>query len=408
MSQTGSPQRDATRSNAVTRAMVVLLICLAGLAALVAADRALRLGLFQEALALQLAAAAEAVMPCPEDEAPVEFVEAVGEAIAVVVPARVAYDRAEAIGLALELDAMRAECERTIARLERLDYLETPPEQLAPAEARVAGLWGVAQERLGDFLTLEPERARVVLAALGWPWLGHGPEPVRAGDFDPPFPGRPAALRHIEPEAWRSLLAEARGKGPWPELSARLAEAYGLADVQLAGLQAYVCRSDVERAFHSPGANRRARRSLQQHAALTPAQWQAALAMAGARELLEAGTFAFPPLIDVLERRPELGVVLLHECVRRTAVHEQALRAAAALGGPRSAAAEETLIALGPFGTEAITAALTRQLLSNEAPLQHVRSAIHAKWPRGSTALEVLGKDPALWRRWYRDAREVL
>lgn len=93
--------------------------------------------------------------------------------------------------------------------------------------------------------------------------------------------------------------------------------------------------------------------------------------------------------------------------MRRTAVREQALRAVAELGGPDSARAESTLIALGPFGLDALEA-MPHQGSRGRAVAEHVRSAIAAEWPDGRPALDVLGKDAAEWRRWYRQARKVL
>jgi hypothetical protein len=404
MSDAGSSKRSGGSERAVriARALTILLIGLALMMALTAADRALRLGLFRNPLTLQLAAAADAVFQEPVDRGQVQL-DLGGTPVVIDMPLR--YERSVAVVLILELDQMRAECERTIAHLKTLDYLEAEPEQQKADAARIASLWDAAQQRLAGAITLEPERARTVLAALGWPWIGDEAEALTANALDLHFAVRPAALRTIRPDAWHSILTEAEGERPWPEVAAHLARRYRLNEGQLGALQAHLCRTDVVRAFHSPNALRQAQRSLQRYAALTPAQMQTVLAMAGALELLDGGKFAFPPLIDLLERDPSLGLPLLHECVRRTGVRGQAERAAAQLGGPASADAEDTLIALGPFGADAVQAALAHGLISSAA--ERVQAAIGASWP-GGAALEVLGNNPALWRRWYGQARQVL
>ena len=392
------------RAVGIARALAIVLIGLALMMVLTAADRVLQLGLFRNPVMLQLEAAAEAVLQEPANQGQVQL-DLGGTPVVVDLPQR--YERSTAVALILELDRMRAECERSIARLKTLDYLEAEPEQQEAAAARIASLWHAAQQRLASAITLEPERVRTVLAALGWPWIGEEAEALTADTLYLHFAARPAAFRTMGSDAWHAVLTEAQGQLPWPELAAHLAGRYRLSEGQLRALQAHLCRMDVARAFHSSSSLRQAQRSLQRHAALTPAQMRTVLAMAGALDLLDGGTFAFPPLVDLLTHEPALGLPLLHECVRRTGVRGQAERAATQLGGSGSADAEDTLIALGPFGADAVQAALAHGLIGSAAA-ERVQALIGASWPGGAAALEVLRDDPALWRRWYRQARRVL
>jgi hypothetical protein len=146
---------------------------------------------------------------------------------------------------------------------------------------------------------------------------------------------------------------------------------------------------------------------LERLAALTPAQAQAVLAMAGAKELLNAGTFAFPVLIEMLEDKHEVALPLLHECVSRAGVFEQALRAAEKLGGLESAGAERVLIALGPFGAEAIKPVAQRRGGQVSTAASRVLGEIRGNWPDGK-APQVLGDDAASWRRWFSQAKTAL
>ncbi len=406
------PERpdDVAREVWRVRLIAVLLACLAGGVALVAVDRLLGLCLFPRELTLRLRAAAEAVMPDRQDEAQPEFVEAVGPGgLRVPVPTTLSFDHAEAIRLVLELELMRTRCEEAIARARSVEYLGDDPDKQAAAVKEAADLWQAAAGRVGSFLAApEPERARIVLAGLGWPWLGDSADPLRTEDLEGPFPERPAALGSLSDEQWKALLAGADTQEPWPQVEARLAQDYRLSEGQVRALQAYLCRRDVRRAFRSPGHKRKAGLTLARLGALTPAQVRTVLAMRGAIELLEAGTFAFPPLIEMLEARPELARPLLHECIRRNGVREQALRAANRLGGPDSTRSERTLIALGPFGAEAIRALAARRGGQFSPQAQRILIEIEADWPGGGNALELLGTDAALWRRWYRRARKAL
>jgi hypothetical protein len=110
----------------------------------------------------------------------------------------------------------------------------------------------------------------------------------------------------------------------------------------------------------------------------------------------------------MLDRQPALALPLLRECVRTAGVRDLAVRAAAQLGGPGSLSAEQTVAALGPFGLEAILSLSPEQARRAGQEVERLRRLIEAQWPHGNDAFEALGKDAALWRRWYRQARPAL
>jgi hypothetical protein len=389
--------------------MVALLACLAASGVLLAADRVLGLGLFPDAISRQMKAAAEAVVPGGDDEDSVGYVRASESGgLGVGVPALVQFNRARVVGLAVELDRERSLCEQAVGRLLALHHLNADEGEIAQQAERVLRIWGVSSSRLGRLLALEPGRARTCLAALGWPWLGDGPEGLRVEALGHMFPARPGVLRAMMLENWLALLEQAGQPRPWPELRQVMMPRYGLTDGQMRALQAYIVRRDVLRAFSGKADDRRARETLARLAALTPGQEAALLSMAGVRELLGSGGFGFPALIDMLEGRPELALPLLKECVYRAAVPEQALRAAARLQGRFPEDAEETLVALGPFGAQAVRALGRSVEGTMNARARAVLARIHEDWPDEEDALKLLGTSPGRWRRWHRRARRVL
>ncbi len=383
--------------------MAELLVCLAALTVL-----AVGLGVFPPAFDRRMQAAASSITPDPTHEAAGKAGVVLPNGSSVALPLSPHFPRSRAIGLILELEEMRRECESAVCHILAMDHLSGPAEEPAAELGKIAGLWCVARSRVASFLALENDRAALVLAALGWPWLGDDPAGLTVSDLPPSFSGRPAELKALSGEQWRILIAEADRNEPWPQTRAGLAARFGLGGGELRAIQAHLCRRHVARAFHSRRANRKARRTLARLADLAPAQVRAVMAMAGARELLEAGTFAFPLLIEMLESRPDLALPLLHQCVRNAGILEQALRAAADLGGANSVHAEEMLMALGPFGLDAIKTVVAERGGRAGAEAERLRRALETRWPADGNALEILGEDPALWRRWYRDAHSVL
>jgi hypothetical protein len=389
--------------------MALLLAGLAALVAVVALDRVTGLGLFKPDLDLQLCAAADAVAsddPSLGEHKDVRLM--LPDGTAVNVPTAQALDRAAAVRLLLQLEAMRRECESAVARALATDYLAAAAGKPPAEMAKIAALTADAQKKVSEFLVIEPPRAALVLAALGWPWLGDDPGRLTPHDLDPPFARRPAAFTKLTDAQWRTLVVDASADSPWETVSRALAERHGLGEQEARTLQAYLCRTAWQHAFDSPRAAREACDALQRHAALTPAQARAVLAMAGGRELVRNGSFGFPPLITMLKRRPDLGRPLLAECVRTSGIYEQALQAAADLGGTRSGSAERTLLALGPFGLDALNAAAATRGGQAGPESERLRQFLETQWPPGKNALEILGDDPALWERWFRAAQDVL
>ena len=70
--------------------------------------------------------------------------------------------------------------------------------------------------------------------------------------------------------------------------------------------------------------------------------------------------------------------------------------------------AEETLIALGPFGAQAVRALGRSVEGTMNARALAVLARIHEDWPDEEDALKLLGSSPDRWRRWHRRARRVL
>jgi len=391
------------------RLLVLLLILAAAGAVVPLLDRMLGLGLFPAPLTRQLRRAADAVLPDRQADAAEDSVQAAapGGGAFLSVPRAPAFDRRQAVGLILDLDAMRSECGRAVAQVRAMDYLSAEGGHGEGQLAQIAGLWDGATSRLGEFLAVERERARVILAALGWPWLGdEGPTPA---DLDPPGAPRPGAFRDMPGGVWQSVLERAAAEEPWPRVAASLASRRGLGARDIRALQAFLCRRDVGRAFRSRADMNRAQQSLARLASLTAGQTRTVMAMAAVRELLQAGAFALPVLIDMLETDPGLALPILHECIRRMGVREQARLAAVDLGGVNTARAERVLIALGPFGAEAVAAMAAVPEGPRGSAAARVLSRIGADWAsRGSSALAELGTDPQRWRRWYEQAREAL
>jgi len=276
----------------------------------------------------------------------------------VAVPVGLRLDRRRALELALELEDRRSVYEASIVKLRRAQSEQSSSRSLDPLLADVRTLWSEARDDISELLAVEPERADIILAALDWPWLGDHPESITGADLDRPFPEQPAGTASLPADMWHRIITEAERDEPWPQTAARLTARFSLSAAQARAVQAYLCRRNLNHAFHSLRAGARARRSLVRLADLAPAQVRTVLAMKGAQELARAGARALPPLIAQLARHPTLTTPLLHECVRKADVRGRALQAAHELGG--------------------------------------------------QDALEVLGKDPALWRRWYRQARPVL
>jgi hypothetical protein len=215
-------------------------------------------------------------------------------------------------------------------------------------------------------------------------------------------------LADIPAERWERILTEGSRPLPWVETRLRLGRRFALDEAQLDALRAHLARRVLERAFLSASAGRRARRGLARLADLTPGQVEGVLALAGARRLMHTPNSAFPPLIDLLEDHPELALPLLKHCVASVDAGGRAARAARQLEGAAHDRAERTLRALGPFGLEALRA-LTASRGGHAGPrAERLQRELERQWPPGKDAVEMLGRQPELWRRWYRGAREVL
>lgn len=188
-----------------------------------------------------------------------------GDAIAV--PAALQFDRERAVRLALELDDM----------LRDGGSVALPVRVRADPRGRRQAAQLEAEMLLGEFLAVEPERARLVLCALGWP----------------------------APEGASSDAAGAS---------------------RLSGARAMACREAVVGAFASEQGYKDACEGLARSADLAPAQCETVLAMAGALELTRAGRAGVDALRIMAKTDPRLGQPLLRYASGRLGSAPSALR----------------------------------------------------------------------------------
>jgi len=384
----------------------VALICLGVLLGFTILDRILGLGVAPLPGERLLARAAAAILPGEEDGAPGGVGIVTSDGTQVTVPAGPHFDRHDAIVLAVELEQMRRECEQAIYALLG-DIKGDAVSGRAGDTAGVIAGWRSARARLDAFLVLEPESDGIVLAALGWPWLGDGGRELFVLNLRPSFPGRPAAFRALPVDAWEELLVSADQDEPWPQTRSRLVSRFQLNDHRLNSLRAHLCRRDLEAAFNSSPARRKAAGTLARLNSLTPSQVRTVLAMAGASRLLGAGKEAFPPLIDVLDARPDLALPLLRECVESTGVMARAQWAIVQFEAGHDAKARRELLALGPFSLQALQAHRSKGN-GGQPELDEVRQLLEGRWPGNGEAVDILGSQADRWRRWYRQARDLL
>jgi len=389
----------------LSSALLTSLACITLLAAL---DRFFGFGIFPPPLQAQLRAAAQAVAPAREDMEPARYAEAHGKGVMVTVPVQERYDRERAIRLALELDSEREKLEELIVRVVVQGESGVTGDAFRRERARIAELAGGAESKVREFLAVGPSRARVILYALGWPWLRYELDRLSVSDLRAALSERPGPLQGIEGETFSAMVARVQRAPSWLVARMQLEEQHRLTESQLEALRAHVCRKYLKKAFVSWLAKRRAKKALARYATLTPAQVRTVLAMAGALELTGNGTQAFPALVSLLDEWPLLALPLLHKCVEANEIERQAHLAATGLFRSRSARARGELVALGPFGADALAAAAGRYPAEVRDAARGVLEVIKARWPQEGSALEVLGSDPERWRRWYEHAREVL
>lgn len=373
---------------------------------LVAADRVLELGLLPPPLIAHLETAAEAVVG--DGAAPAEYTHVPVGGTAAPVPMRLHFERRKAVALLLALEAMRAKAEERIVRWagpRRAGVRRPVPEEEA---AKVTALAQEATERVSAFLAVDAETARGLLSALRWPWLGYDLRDVALDAILPGPDGRPAALAGLSADRFAGAVREARSRGHWIEIRSRLTAQHSLTENQVQALRGWLCREALDGAFVSSRRRRKAEEALARYLALAPAQGKTVVVMAGAQQLVRAGVQGFGVLIEMLEGHPDLALPLLVESVRRAGVAEQARLNASKLAGPEAESAAQTLVALGPFGAEALNAAMAAYPPQTLRRARELLGRIRREWPLESKAFENLGADVRRWRRWYAKARNVL
>jgi len=87
---------------------------------------------------------------------------------------------------------------------------------------------------------------------------------------------------------------------------------------------------------------------------------------------------------------------------------DQAQQAALVLAGSDHEEAARTLRALGPFGADALRAVMNLHKDDARRKAEQVLQEIEKEWPSRDNAIRTLGINPALWRRWWAEARAVL
>lgn len=408
MSDTHEKQQETdSRENCIPVARVhrktlTALFCLLALLALViGVDRLLDLGLFPPALDLKLRAAREAVL---SEGTPRAAVASTGRGT-LSVPTEPDLSRTQTIEIFLELEGFREKYTQSIMRIIGRSQLSVEAEKIPSELERIREQWKTARGKICELIAIGPERAEMVLAALQWPWPGADIEKMKPEHLTIPFSIPPSGFEGWNPGRWQDLLGETERDLPWDIKAKRLAEEHNLSDRQLRIVRAYLIRRTLVRAFDSQNARRQAQTELERLAALAPFQAREVLAMAGAQELTNTGSVAFPVLIDLLRRNARIGSMLLKRCVETAAVREQARSALQQLKTNQKRATK-VLLALGPFGLEAIETAGEDEQLPPVA--ETIRDRLRKKWDTGKGPLATLGSNPQKWRRWYQRAKNVL
>jgi hypothetical protein len=388
-------------------AMLILLGLLALGATLIGANRALESGLLPAPLYRDLADATTALAELGRDERRTTQDMRMPGGTMANLRLGPRFEPETAAILTLELEERRRSYESLIARVRTLNILLRERDIPEDETRDLQRIPETAARKLGEFMFAEPARANVLLCALGWPKTVEDTVASGSKNVPLPFPAVPDALNDIPPSRLSSLLRDASdGTEPWLTTSRRLKDRHGLSQEQIRSLQCWLCRQTVQEAFQSGRARKKATNALQRHAALAPAQVRAALALRGIQKLLNSGPNAFGPLIDLLERRPDIAMPLLRSAVERWGLHRQAFLAASRLGGPDTSEARAELTALGPFGLDAVREMMREKGLSRGG--RQILSQLRNSWPAGESALEILGNDPRLWRRWYEGAEGAL
>jgi len=231
---------------------------------------------------------------------PTRYVAAQGPQGVVTLPARPRFDRAHAIGLALELDRLR------------------------PADAETAAASTVyMRERIGRFLKTDRTGALLVLYGLDWPWMGADPVlPEEGGPASPPIS---APLAEIPGERLEQMMTLAEEAPTWPEARQGFRDAFGFSDAAAFDLRRRLVRRALQGAFALRRGRKGVREALGKYAALAPVQAESVLAMRGALALLRAGEEADGALKSISSEHPELATPIVDER-RRTGRFESTPR----------------------------------------------------------------------------------
>ncbi|MFW5923534.1 MAG: hypothetical protein ACOCSQ_04020 [Planctomycetota bacterium] len=312
------------------------------------------------------------------------------------IPLEGRYEARRAVATVLELERLREKAASLRARIHtgsrhKLDLGSEPM-------TRLKDIWADARSLLTDFLKIDETRAEPVLYLLGWQPLP--PSGTSNTGAQP--------TEHRSPDPKKLLQDQNLKDMPWRTTASRLREEHDLSDHEIARIQCSIVRQECGFPLTSGPNAENTERALTRHAALTPPQARAVLAMSAARRLIHAGPDGMFQLINLLRHRPDLARPLLAAQTHKMGIQRQVMRAVEQLNSGDDEQIREELRALGPYTVEMLTRLRAAGKLSDDHPAGDILRDLRKNWPDGEKALEILGDNPDTWRRFYRNARETL
>ena len=352
--------------------------------------------------------AARAVLPSDEGAGGIDSAASASEGGSFRIPVSQQYDRRKALEIVLELDSRRRQAESLLTKTKALQYAGVRNSVDGEKLEQFVGLARNARQQLASYLGVNPAQAAALLYGFGWPW--HHPDPgdlssargaLRIGDL-------PAPLQMKSKSEFDRILTRARSSSGWSTAKTALRSQFGLSEEQVQAVRAHLCRRSLAAVFAGFPESGSAHDALGKWVNLTDAQIKTVVAMSGALYLTSNGTRAYPALIWLLERRPDLAKPLLRRCTRMNRIRHQAELAVSQLQGPQAQEATRELLALGPFGAWALQKALGSNDFQPRELARQILQDIREIWPSEGPPLETLGADPGSWGRWHTQAKGFL
>lgn len=352
--------------------------------------------------------AARAVLPSDEGAGGIDSAASASEGGSFKIPVSQQYNRREALQIVLDLDSRRRQAASLLTKAIALQHAGVRESVEGGQLEQLVVLARNARQQLTSFLGVNSVQAAALLYGFGWPWhhseLGDPNSArgaLRIGDL-------PAPLRRESDDDLDQILARARNSSGWSTAKPALRSQFGLSEEQVQAVRAHLCRRSLAAVFGGFPEGGSARDALEKSMNLTGAQNETVVAMAGALYLTSNGTRAYPALIWLLERRPDLAKPLLRRCTRMNRIRHQAELAVSQLQGPQAQEATRELLALGPFGAWALQKALGSNDFQPRELARQILQDIREIWPSEGPPLETLGADPGSWERWHTQAKDFL